>query len=117
MRFWDIARVENSCVFSGLQPDEVQPTYSAAHPTTSMTVNTERLARHSTAAAAAAGSSGRSKTTTTTSGRPARSTVISLQQQQLLQSHLDSIQDVALLEYPYTMSVSVDRSGMVFVFH
>lgn len=116
MRFWDISRVDNSCVFSGLQPDEAQPTYSAAQPTTSMTVNTERFARQSAAPTAVnAGTSGRSKTTT--SSRPARSTVISLQQQQLLQSHLDSVQDVALLEYPYTMSLSVDRSGMVFVFH
>ncbi|TQV96546.1 VPS15 protein kinase [Cordyceps javanica] len=116
MRFWDISRVENSSVFSGLQPDEAQPTYSAAHPTTSTTLNTERFARQSsTMAAGTGGASGRPKTTA--NGRPARSTVISLQQQQLLQSHLDSIQDVALLEYPYTMSISVDRSGMVLVFH
>jgi phosphoinositide-3-kinase regulatory subunit 4 len=39
-----------------------------------------------------------------------------MQQQQLLRSHLDSILDVALLENPYTMTVSVDRSGVVFVF-
>lgn len=117
MRFWDISRVENSCVFSGLQPEEAQPTYSAVQPTTSTTVSTERFARHGSAAAAAAGTGTGSRPKKTTNGRPARSTVISLQQQQLLQSHLDSIQDVALLEYPYTMSISVDRLGMVFVFH
>ncbi|KAI9809196.1 MAG: hypothetical protein M1825_002487 [Sarcosagium campestre] len=48
--------------------------------------------------------------------RPPRSTVISLQQQQLLRSHLDSILDVALLELPYGMVVSVDRSGVIYVF-
>jgi phosphoinositide-3-kinase regulatory subunit 4 len=42
--------------------------------------------------------------------------VISLQQQQLLRSHLDAVVDVALLESPYGMTVSVDRSGVVFVF-
>ncbi|KAM3537620.1 hypothetical protein ARSEF1564_009459 [Beauveria bassiana] len=120
MRFWDIARTENSCVFSGLQPDEAQPTYSAPSLTTSTTtVNTERFAKQNgSSAAAGTGASGRAKTSSAAAanGRPARSTVISLQQQQLLQSHLDSVQDVALLEYPYTMSVSVDRSGMVLVF-
>lgn len=117
MRFWDISRFENSCVFSGLQPDEAQPTYSAAQLSPSLTLNTERFTRQPalSGTSAAGGTSGRSAKTS--NGRPARSTVISLQQQQLLQSHLDSIQDVALLEHPYTMSVSVDRSGTVFIFH
>jgi len=39
-----------------------------------------------------------------------------MQQQQLLQSHLDAVLDMVVLEYPYTMSVSTDRSGAVFVF-
>jgi len=34
----------------------------------------------------------------------------------LLKSHLDSILDIALLESPYGMMVSVDRSGVVFIF-
>ncbi|KAK3318680.1 hypothetical protein B0H66DRAFT_517008 [Apodospora peruviana] len=126
LRFWDISRVENSVVFSGLQPDEGRPTFTASHPTTSMTLNTERLPRLSSAAAAAASSSmgggasgnsgGGSKGVRGQTSRPPRSTVISLQQQQLLKSHLDAITDVAILESPYTMTVSVDRSGVVFVF-
>ncbi|UKZ73532.1 hypothetical protein TrVFT333_001179 [Trichoderma virens FT-333] len=107
LRFWDISRIENSCIYSGLQPDEVPPTYASTHPTTSMTLNTERFARHA-ASAPNAGTGSRQKAP--------RSTVISMQQQQLLKSHLDLIMDVAILEYPYSMSVSVDRSGVVYVF-
>ncbi|KAK5998256.1 Putative serine/threonine-protein kinase VPS15 [Cladobotryum mycophilum] len=111
LRFWDISRIENSCIYSGLQPDEQLPMYTSTHPTSSTTLNTERFARNPTSASGSGGGTGQAK-----ASRPPRSTVISLQQQQLLQSHLDSIQDVVLLEYPYSMSVSVDRSGVVFVF-
>jgi phosphoinositide-3-kinase regulatory subunit 4 len=118
LRFWDVSRIENSCIFSGLQADDPKPTYTLSHPTTNMSLNTERFPRHAPTApnagsgAGTKGNNGKSAT----SGRAPRSTVISQQQQQLLQSHLDGIQDVVLLEYPYTMCVSVDRSGVVFVF-
>ena len=53
---------------------------------------------------------------TTTGEKLPRSTLISLQQQNLLRRHLDSISDVCLLERPAMMTVSVDRSGGVYVF-
>ncbi|KAK0722074.1 hypothetical protein B0T26DRAFT_850423 [Lasiosphaeria miniovina] len=115
LRFWDLSRIESSLVFSGLLPEEGRPTFTASHPTTSMTLNTERLPRQAStspangAVSSVSGSRGRSS-------RPPRSTVISLQQQQLLKSHLDAVMDVAMLESPYTMTVSADRSGVVFVF-
>jgi phosphoinositide-3-kinase regulatory subunit 4 len=113
LRFWDIGRAENSCVFSGLHPDDAKPTYSTTNPMSGLTVNTERFPRPSPTAPNAGKSR---KSEGGGSGRSARSTVLSSSQQQLLHSHLDSILDVALLEYPYPMSVSVDRSGIVFVF-
>jgi phosphoinositide-3-kinase regulatory subunit 4 len=111
LRFWDLSRMENSFIYSGLL-DQTKPTYTTSHPTTALTINTERFPRQGPTAPNA-GSGSKSKNS---SGRPPRSTVISMQQQQLLQTHMDSILDVALLEHPYTMSVSVDRSGVVFVF-
>ncbi|KAK4246447.1 hypothetical protein C7999DRAFT_42134 [Corynascus novoguineensis] len=119
LRFWDLSRIENSTVYSGLRPDEGRPTFSASHPTPSMTLNTERWPRlvgasASSAAAAANGSTGRSGARR---HRAPKSTVMSLEQQQLLRSHLDAVVDVAVLESPYMMTVSVDRSGVVFVFH
>ncbi|ROT40626.1 phosphoinositide 3-kinase regulatory subunit 4 [Sodiomyces alkalinus F11] len=115
LRFWDMSRVENSAVYSGLDPDEPKPTYTASHPTTSLTVNTERVPRGGPTAPNA-GSGGSKGKGVGGSGRPSRYTVISLQQQHLLRAHLDSITDVALLEVPYSMTVSVDRSGVIYVF-
>ena len=90
---------ENSCTFSGLAPNKPKPTYTNTSSGVSLTV--EKLPR---------------REESKNGGRASRATVISQQQQHLLQSHLDGILDVALLEYPCTMSVSVDRSGMVLVF-
>lgn len=145
LRFWDLSRVELSCIYSGLAPDEPRPTCYASHPTTAITLNIERVPRSSSSAAtAAAADSGRgvsggssprpdkkrsagnrsasvassssAATATAAAARPPRSSIISASQGQLLRSHLDSILDIALLESPYTMSVSVDRMGVVFVF-
>jgi phosphoinositide-3-kinase regulatory subunit 4 len=128
LRFWDLSRIENSVVYSGLQPDEGRPTFSASHPTTSMTLNTERWPRlvgASTSASASASPSSGGAVAANGNGRSSgrsrqqrapKSTVVSLQQQQLLRSHLDAVVDVAVLESPYVMTVSVDRSGVVFIF-
>jgi phosphoinositide-3-kinase regulatory subunit 4 len=116
IRFWDVTRVENSMVVSGLDAEELKPTFTSAHPTASLTLNTERIPRPGPTAPNAGAGSRSSNSSKTSSGRPPRSTVISLQQQQLLKSHLDSILDIALLESPYGMLVSVDRSGVVFIF-
>jgi len=116
IRFWDVSRVENSMVVSGLDAEELKPSFTSTHPTASLTLNAERVPRPGPTAPNAGASSRTSNASKTSSGRPPRSTVISLQQQQLLRSHLDSILNIALLESPYGMMVSVDRSGVVFVF-
>jgi phosphoinositide-3-kinase regulatory subunit 4 len=116
IRFWDLSRVENSMVVSGLDSEEPKPAFTSAHPTASLTLNTERAPRPGPTSPNAGSGSRTSNVSKISSGRPPRSTVISLQQQQLLKSHLDSILDIALLESPYGMMVSVDRSGVVFIF-
>ncbi|KAL4872879.1 hypothetical protein BDV12DRAFT_127448 [Aspergillus spectabilis] len=115
IRFWDLTRPELSTVVSGL--DAVSdggvtgaPRYELSQPVPSLLVATEHLPS-STNASGAKGNSKRSG-----GGRLPRSTVISLQQQQLLKSHLDFIQDIAVLRVPYGMVISVDRAGMVYVF-
>ncbi|OJD15304.1 VPS15 protein kinase [Emergomyces pasteurianus Ep9510] len=127
VRFWDVTHPDASMIISGLEivPDGVaqKPRYDTTHPTPSLTITTEWVP---TTGASLVGS-GQAQGPTKKRGdkgagagantsRPPRSTVISLQQQQLLKSHLDSILDVALLEVPYGMTVSVDRGGMVYVF-
>ncbi|KAK4693399.1 phosphoinositide-3-kinase, regulatory subunit 4, partial [Lecanoromycetidae sp. Uapishka_2] len=113
LRFWDTARPEASMVISGLDAEEDQPKFSTSQPTASLTINTERVAHQAPSAPnAAAGASPGKKS----SVKQPRSTIISVQQQQLLRSHLDSILDVCILESPVGMTVSVDRMGCVYVF-
>ncbi|KAL2111613.1 hypothetical protein VUR80DRAFT_9745 [Thermomyces stellatus] len=97
LRFWDLSRIENSTVYSGNR-DGARSTFGAIQATGNMTVHTERVTR-------AEGSRGK-----------ARSSVISGVQGELLRSHLDAVTDVVVLESPYWMTASVDRSGVVFVF-
>ncbi|KAJ0418484.1 hypothetical protein BJY00DRAFT_177195 [Aspergillus carlsbadensis] len=116
IRFWDLARPELSSIVSGLDPvtDGVAtptPRYDLSQPGPSLLVTTEHLP---SAPPNASGSKGGKRGGG--SGRLPRSTVISLQQQQLLKSHLDFIQDIAVLRVPYGMVISVDRAGMVYVF-
>lgn len=118
LRFWDVMRVEASMVISGLDFDEEQPKYTSTHPTATLLLNSERAPQPGPSApnAAAGQKSSPNNAAKKGSGRPPRSTVISLQQQQLLKSHLDTILDVAFLERPVGMTVSVDRAGVIYVF-
>ncbi|KAJ5674388.1 uncharacterized protein N7477_004322 [Penicillium maclennaniae] len=106
IRFWDLARPEASMIVTG-GDSTGKPTYEMA----SIAANIQVTLEHQPSTPATTGHSKKG-----TSPRPPRSTVISLQQQQLLKSHLDIIQDVVVLRQPYGMIVSVDRAGMVYVF-
>ncbi|PYI23700.1 protein kinase [Aspergillus violaceofuscus CBS 115571] len=129
IRFWDLTRPDLSTVVSGLDAVSTdggvtqKPRYELSQPGPSLMMTTEHIPNGTSASSTGAtgsankggsGSAGSKKGSS--SGRLPRSTVISLQQQQLLKSHLDFIQDVAVLRAPYGMVVSVDRAGMVYVF-
>ncbi|KAI1334863.1 hypothetical protein F5Y15DRAFT_265589 [Xylariaceae sp. FL0016] len=127
LRFWDLIRAENSCVFSGLTSEDTRPVFASVNtpnqPGLSLVVERTSKSGTSTLAdqKAGGGSSATSRNGKATDGgtrreKPPRHTVISQEQGQLLRSHLDSILDVAVLELPYSMTVSVDRSGVIFVF-
>ena len=118
LRFWDVTRVEMSKIVSGLEADQDQPKYTTSHPTTSLSIHTENSARPGPSApnAAAGTKAGTSSANKKAGLKPPRSTVISQQQQHLLRNHLDVITDVAVLESPVGMIVSVDRSGIIKVY-
>lgn len=112
VRFWNCAKIETSMVVSGMEYDEPKPVFASSHPLPTLVVNAEKTEpankpESSTAAA-------KKKSAANTSRTP-RSTVITQQQQMLMRNHLDMVMDVAFLEVPYGMVVSVDRSGMVFI--
>jgi phosphoinositide-3-kinase regulatory subunit 4 len=116
VRYWDTHRPEASVVVSGLEADESKPQYASSQPSPDTIIVTERLLQPQNQNLV-----GRDSKSSTSSKRPApqksgRSALISLQQQHLLKSHLDTILDVALLEQPYGMVISADRSGIIYMF-
>lgn len=104
VRFWDMDHVESSIVVSGLEFDETQPSYMSSLAGTDCVVCEESVG---------GGGKGKSKTG---SGAGSGGGVVSLQQQRLLKSHLDTVTALALVEWPGRMVVSGDRMGVVFVF-
>jgi len=115
VRYWDTNRAEFSLVVSGLEADEAKPQYGASQPSPDTIVITERLSQpqNQVSHGPDSRSSGASKKIPQKS---ARSGLISLQQQHLLKSHMDNILDVALIEQPYGMVISADRSGVINLF-
>jgi len=115
LRYWDTSRPEASMVISGLEADEAKPQYAVAQSTPDTVVVTERLSQPQSQV-----SNGRDSRASASSKKAPqkspRSGLISLQQQHLLKSHLDNILDIALVEQPYGMVISADRSGVINMF-
>lgn len=124
VRYWDMSVPEASTVVSGMQPDEQRPTYEKKQSGPETTIVSEKVstATIGTFNAQGGASTGAQKATAPNSSakrdgrRDAKSRNASTQQQHLLKGHLDMITDVALLEYPYGMVISADRSGVIYVF-
>ncbi|KAF1839378.1 ARM repeat-containing protein [Decorospora gaudefroyi] len=113
VRYWDTSRAEASMVVSGLDADEGKPTYTASQPSPDTLIITERLLKEAQNGRDGRGNAVGSKKVT---GKSPRSGLISMQQQHLLKSHVDTVLDVALIEQPYGMVVSADRSGVINLF-
>jgi phosphoinositide-3-kinase regulatory subunit 4 len=122
VRFWDTLHPTASSIISGMELEEGRPTYTSTSQSPDLKVISERLSPpppiSGSASSAQAGSPASSKARSEKrSGREKKgSSIVSMQQQHLLKSHLDTIMDVALLEVPYGMVVSVDRMGCIYVF-
>jgi len=111
VRFWDLGKPEASMVVSGLDVEENKPTFSSTQISPSLVVTVERRPP-AASLTQKEGSSSKKRGT----GRPSRQAFISLQQEKLLKNHLDAILDVALIESPFALVVSVDRAGCINIF-
>lgn len=111
VRFWDLGRAEGSSVVSGLDVEETKPAFTSMQASPSLTIFTERRSS-SSALNQKEGNPAKKRS----GGRPSRQAFISLQQEKLLKNHLDAILDVALIESPFAMVVSVDRAGCINIF-
>lgn len=117
VRFWDCDRLEGCRLISGGAPDE-QPTYTFSQLSMDTRVLSERAAEssvqteHVESNKVAPGK----KTANAGSSKPtSRYETIRMSAQNLLNAHLDTITDVALLEQPFGMVLSADRAGQIFV--
>lgn len=117
VRYWDTARQDASVIVSGMEPDEARPQYSTSQPPSSpeTLVVTERLHHPQSQSQSTTSRDSRSGSKKPVA-KSSRSGLISVQQQHLLKGHLDTILDVALVESPYGMVISADRSGRIYVF-
>jgi phosphoinositide-3-kinase regulatory subunit 4 len=117
VRYWDTSRPEASMVVSGLEAEEGKPSYAVSQPSPDTVVIQERL-QQGQEKAVSIGRDGRASSTDRkkTPQKSGRSGLISMQQQHLLKSHVDMVLDVALIEQPYGMVISADRSGVINLF-
>lgn len=122
VRFWDCDRLEGCKLVSGGILDE-KPTYTFSNLTLDTRVLVEKMPENASGRTDAVESnkvagntpSKRNATPNSSSSRPPRYEAIRLSAQHLLEGHLDTITDVALLERPFGMILSADRSGQIFV--
>ena len=121
VRFWDCDRLEGCRLVSGGASDD-KPMYTMSPLGLDTKVLTEKAAEPQQAGNAVESNKVASNTSNrriagaiSTSNRPSRYDSIRLSSQHLLDGHLDLITDVALLERPFGMVLSADRSGQVFI--
>lgn len=117
VRFWDCERLEGCRLISGGSSDE-KPTYTFSALGLDTKVLSEKLPDSSAGTAADViesnkiSANGASKRAAPTKSRY---DAIRSSAQNLLGGHLDTVTDVAVLERPFGMVLSADRSGQVFV--
>lgn len=111
IRYWDMHRIENSCIVNGLikpvtgskELDEPkQPTYGHIGPIGRAADCIVYEEHEVPEESKSRGIGGRN--------------LLNEHQQRMLKSHLDTVLDVAVIERPCWMVVSVDRGGTIFVF-
>jgi phosphoinositide-3-kinase regulatory subunit 4 len=117
VRFWDCDRLDGCRIVSGNVADE-KATYTISNLGLDTRVITEKIGSDSHAALA-----GEAVESPRVAGKKAVAAVaplskyetIRLSARTLLEGHLDSITDVAVLERPFGLVVSGDKSGQIFV--
>ncbi|KAK5130649.1 hypothetical protein LTR08_001859 [Meristemomyces frigidus] len=119
VRFWDCDRLEGCRLVSGGAPGE-QPSYTFSQLGLDTRVLSEKppeSADPATGLESNKVASGASRTAgAKLPGKLTRYETIRLSAQHLLDGHLDKITDVAVLERPFGMVLSADRSGQLFVY-
>lgn len=137
IRFWDTDRIASSIIVNGNRNDE-KATYSFTKLGNDISVYTEQGLPEGASdkeKSSLSPASGRTGTMSPTSndadsergnpakkkkenreGKVARYDIIRASANQLLKGHRDTVTAIALLDRPYGMIISADRTGMVYIF-
>ncbi|KAK6440745.1 Serine/threonine-protein kinase [Oleoguttula sp. CCFEE 5521] len=123
VRFWDCERLDGCRLVSGGAADE-KPVYAFSHIGLDTKVTSEKIPESDEMAAAGTAIQSNAISPVVSSKRASagaaavklsRYEAIRTSTQHLLDGHLDTITDVAVLERPSGMVLSADRSGQVYV--
>ena len=121
VRFWDCERLEGCRIVNGAVDEK--PTYTISNLNLDTKVISEKAPESAQQTSntmesnkVAGASPKRTVSTTGQGSSSAKYEAIRLSARSLLQGHLDTITDVAVLERPFGMVVSADRSGRIFVY-
>ncbi|EMR11180.1 hypothetical protein PNEG_00773 [Pneumocystis murina B123] len=108
IRFWnlDSNETEKGFIISGLEPGEKMPIYTTTNLTSTLVLNTEQPISVFSAD---------EPVSLKSFSKISRSALIQ-QQNCFLKNHIDLIQDIAFIDDPYKMIISVDRSGTINVY-
>lgn len=113
IRYWDSEGPQGCAVVNGESAEE-----TSSFTVNSIGLDTKILTERSTATQPASNAvdvcKGRERTSSS-AGRAGRNEAVRTSAQSLLDRHLDVVTDVAVLERPFGMVLSADRSGQVFV--
>jgi phosphoinositide-3-kinase regulatory subunit 4 len=123
IRFWDTDRISSSMI---VNDKDDKPTYTASKFGNDISAYTEQSLTSENEKSSSSPAPGRASPDTESErsknkkkdkeAKVARYEVIRKSANQLLKGHKDSVTAVALLEYPFGMIVSADRSGAVYIF-
>ncbi|CAO3623542.1 unnamed protein product [Mucor fragilis] len=107
IRFWDTARIENSCVVLGLDMEEPKPRYSTnAYDKMKVHFEFTHINRNNQHAANVG-------SRTSFNATQSSSNNVITQQHYLMRNHTDAITDIIITAAPYSMIISGDRDGVI----
>ncbi|PIA88879.1 putative serine/threonine-protein kinase VPS15 [Cercospora beticola] len=115
VRFWDTDRLEGCRLVCGASSPDEKPVYTFSQLSMDCRLLSEKPPDATVSASVVNSPSGKKIAGSSANKAAGRYETIRLASQNLMRGHLDLITDVKMLERPFGMVISADRSGMVCV--
>ena len=115
VRFWDTDRLEGCRLICGASSPDEKPVYTFSQLSMDCRLLSEKPPDATVSASVVNSPPGKKVAGSSANKAAGRYETIRLASQNLMRGHLDLITDVKMLERPFGMVISADRSGMVCV--